>query len=263
MALRLERLTAELTDLQDAGHTLKGALRFATLVTPCDVASVSLLRSGGRLDTAAGSDSLAERAHELQDELGQGPCLQAEWPDGEDVQVVESIADDERWPRWGPQASRLGLSSRMAVKLSTTNDSIGVLDLCSYLPRHYDPDDLLAARMVATRMSAWPTPPTYKRCGEPSTPSATSAKSQGLPMTRLLRSDLPRPRLPCCDATHRKTTASCTRLLENSSTLARGQRSSTPSSASSRATHGRATSLHPKRQTGHQDRRPPGGRPPR
>jgi GAF domain-containing protein len=153
MTLRLEQLAAELMDLRDADDTLEGALRFATLLAPCDVASVSLLHGGGRLETTAGSHPVAQRAHELQQELGEGPCLQAEWPGGADLQVVDDIADDARWPRWGPQAKRLGLSSLMAVKLRLANSSMGVLDLYSYQPRTYDPDDLLVARIVATRAS--------------------------------------------------------------------------------------------------------------
>jgi GAF domain-containing protein len=154
MALRLEQLAAELVDLQDVGDTLEGSLRLATIMAPCDVASVSLTHTGGRLETTSGSDPVAHRAHELQQELGEGPCLEAEWVDGEDVRVVQHVADDERWPRWAPEAHRLGLSSMLAVKLATTdNSSIGVLDLYAYQPRHFDTDDLLAARVVATRVS--------------------------------------------------------------------------------------------------------------
>jgi GAF domain-containing protein len=154
MALRLEQLAAELVDVGDIGETLQGSLKLATMMAPCDLASVSLHRGSKGLETIAGSDSVARRAHELQQELGEGPCLDAVWSDFDDVYVVQDVADDRRWPRWAPEATRLGLSSLLAVQLSTSESSIGVLDLYSRHRRDYDTDDAMAAQVVAARVAA-------------------------------------------------------------------------------------------------------------
>lgn len=152
MALRLEQLAQELVDLHDVDETLDGALELATQMAPCDVASVSLRHGQDRIETIAASAPVAERAHERQQELGEGPCVEVDWKDG-DVYVVTDMADDRRWPRWGPDASEMGLTSMIAVRLFTTRH-IGALDLYSYRARDYDTDDILAARVVAARVSA-------------------------------------------------------------------------------------------------------------
>jgi GAF domain-containing protein len=154
MALRLEQLAAELVDTHDVGDTLEGSLQLATMMAPCDIASVSLQHRPKELETTAGSDPIAQRAHEMQLDLSEGPCIDAEWDDNNGVYVVQDVADDERWPRWAPEAARMGLCSLLAVRLSTTKDRLGVLDLYSYRRRDYDTDDIMAAQIVAARVSA-------------------------------------------------------------------------------------------------------------
>lgn len=153
MALRLEELAAELVHVHDVGNTLGGVLELAVNIAPCDVASVSLRHGKGKLETTAASDPVAERAHELQQELNEGPCIDVVW-DEEGINVVPDMADTDRWPRWGPQASTLGLRSLLALRLFTSKQTMGALDLYSFERREYDTDDLLVGRVVAARVSA-------------------------------------------------------------------------------------------------------------
>lgn len=153
MALRMEQLSADLLDVDDFGDTIDGVLKLASQIAPCDVASVSMIHHKKRVEIAAASDPVAERAHELQQELGQGPCVEVVW-ENEDVYVISDVADDRRWPRWGPEAAKLGLSSLLAVRLYTPEQTIGALDLYSFRHREYDTDDVLAGRVVAARVSS-------------------------------------------------------------------------------------------------------------
>jgi transcriptional regulator with GAF, ATPase, and Fis domain len=153
MALRMETLAAELVDVHDVDDTLDGVLKLAVWVAPCDVASVSMRHGGGRLETTAASDPVAQRAHELQQEMGDGPCLDVVF-DEEGVNVVPDLGDSARWPNWAEYATELGLSSMIAVRLFTREQTIGALDLYSFERKDYDTDDLLAARVVATRVSS-------------------------------------------------------------------------------------------------------------
>jgi len=153
MALRMETLAAELVDVHDVDDTLDGVLKLAVWVAPCDVASVSLRHGGGRVETTAASDPVAQRAHELQQEMGDGPCLDVVF-DEEGVNVVSDLSDSSRWPRWAEYATELGLSSMIAVRLFTREQTIGALDLYSFERQDYDTDDVLAARVVATRVSS-------------------------------------------------------------------------------------------------------------
>lgn len=153
MALRLEQLAADLVaDVRGVGDTLEGALELAVQMAPCDVASVSIRHGRGKLETTAASAAVAERAHERQQDLGEGPCVEVVWED-DDVYVVSDLTSTERWPRWAPVATELGLTSMLAVRLFTTKQTIGALDLYSYGHRDYDVDDILAARVVAARVS--------------------------------------------------------------------------------------------------------------
>jgi transcriptional regulator with GAF, ATPase, and Fis domain len=153
MALRMENLAAELVEVHDVDDTLEGVLKLTVWMAPCDVASVSLRHRGGKVETTAASDAVAKRAHELQQEIGEGPCLDVVW-DEEGVNVISDLADTRRWPRWAEHATQLGLSSMVAVRLFTKEQTIGALDLYSHEGRDYDTDDLLAARVVAARVSA-------------------------------------------------------------------------------------------------------------
>jgi transcriptional regulator with GAF, ATPase, and Fis domain len=153
MALRLEELAGELVDVHDVGDTLEGVLELAVQLAPCDVASVSLRHSKGELETTAASDPVAQRAHEIQQELGEGPCIDVVW-DESGVNVVPDMSDSSRWPRWGHKASGLGLTSLLAVRLFTSKHTIGALDLYSFQQHEYDTDDVLAARVIATRAAA-------------------------------------------------------------------------------------------------------------
>lgn len=153
MALRLEQLAAGLADVHDLDSTLEGAIRVAAQLAPCDVANLSLRHGRDRFESTVASDPVADRAQELQEKAGEGPCLDATWDEG-DVYVVDDVADDRRWPTWGPQGAELGLRSMLAIRLFTTQESVGALNLYSYTPRDYDTDDVLAARIVAARVSA-------------------------------------------------------------------------------------------------------------
>ena len=153
MALRMENLAAELVDVHDVEDTLDGVLKLTVWVAPCDVASVSIRHSGGKVETTAASDPVAQRAHELQQQMGDGPCLDVVW-DEEGVNVVSDLADSTRWPRWSDHAAELGLSSMIAVRLFTRDQTIGALDLYSFERKEYDTDDVLAARVVAARVSS-------------------------------------------------------------------------------------------------------------
>jgi GAF domain-containing protein len=153
MALRLEELAGNLVDAHAVDDTLDGVLELAVDMAPCDVVSVSLRHGKGRLETTAASDPVAERAHHIQQEMNEGPCLDVEWGD-DGVNVVPDTRDSRRWPRWGEQAAELGLSSLLAVRLFTSRQAIGALDLYSFEPRDYDSDDVLVARLVAARVSA-------------------------------------------------------------------------------------------------------------
>jgi len=117
----------------------------------CDYASITQRWPGGVLETSAPSDELVVTADKMQYKLGEGPCVAAVHID--DVLVSTDVATDTRWPRWGPEAATVGISSVVSVHLYTDKDAIGALNLYSARPRSYSDDDLEAARMVGAHAS--------------------------------------------------------------------------------------------------------------
>jgi GAF domain-containing protein len=67
-----------------------------TLIDGCDRAAIGVLE-GARFTTAAATDDVMRHIDRLQDEVGEGPCLEASTD--QLVQVDNDITDHSRWPR--------------------------------------------------------------------------------------------------------------------------------------------------------------------
>jgi hypothetical protein len=88
-----------------------------TLVHECQHASITAV-VGERLEVLASSDRTSRRADELQDELEEGPCLQAVRT-GHSV-LAEDLGAETRWPGWcSAAADALPVRSVLSVLLVT------------------------------------------------------------------------------------------------------------------------------------------------
>jgi hypothetical protein len=99
------------------------------VVEGCDHASL-LLREGRRLRTAAASDDVASRIDTFEQELSEGPCVDAI---AEDAPYVEAaLVDGGRWPRLADRVVRETPVRGMAgVRLYLGEDRTGALNLFS------------------------------------------------------------------------------------------------------------------------------------
>jgi GAF domain-containing protein len=132
------------TDLSTVQRVVDMAVQ---TVAGCHYAGVSLRHGNGRVDTPACTDDLVARADGLQYELQEGPCLDAIRAD--ELYVVEDLAHDRRWPRWGPQAAELGFTSIVSVRLSTAREVVGALNLYSRDLAAFDDDAVQVAYVYA------------------------------------------------------------------------------------------------------------------
>ena len=99
--------------LQD---TLDGVVATVIGTVPeVEHASVFRLHSDGRLVTLAASSHLVVRLDDIQRETREGPCYEA-LTEQKPV-VIGSVDDEDRWPRFAPQARALGVRARMAFLL--------------------------------------------------------------------------------------------------------------------------------------------------
>jgi transcriptional regulator with GAF, ATPase, and Fis domain len=128
--------------------TLERAVQMATdMIERCDFAGISVLHED-KLETPAASHEILRKIDELQYELGEGPCLDA--LKQVDVLTVSNLAEDERWPRWGPHiAGELGIHSSMSFRLFTTGDDLGALNLYATSVDAFHHEDLLDGLILA------------------------------------------------------------------------------------------------------------------
>jgi GAF domain-containing protein len=128
--------------------TLERAVDVASeLVEGCDLAGISVVR-GGQVDTPAASHEALRRMDELQFEMEEGPCRDA--LKQHEVVLVSDLAEDPRWPRWGPQmVEELGVRSSLSLRLFLEGDDLGALNLYGYEPDAFDQEDLLDGLVLA------------------------------------------------------------------------------------------------------------------
>jgi hypothetical protein len=128
------------------GGTLQTIVDFAVLtVDGCDMAGISLL-TGSDVATPVFSDRLALTIDEVQYETAEGPCLDAISKHA--TVYAEDLADDVRWPSFGPRAVELGMRSLLSCRLSA-NGTLGALNLYAQLPRAYGATDRTKAVIFA------------------------------------------------------------------------------------------------------------------
>jgi Response regulator with putative antiterminator output domain len=113
--------------------TLEQACHVAVAtIDHCHAAGVSLIRRGGGVETAAATDQSAQKIHEIQHTLGEGPCLDALWE--EQIVQVDDLTRERRWPRFTKEAVATGVSSSLSFQLFTHEDTLGALNLFSKQP---------------------------------------------------------------------------------------------------------------------------------
>ncbi len=93
-------------------------------------------------ESVAASDDTAARADALQDELQDGPCLDAAFE--QQNFVVHDLRTETRWPLWAPRAAELGLRSSMSIRLTSNHESVGALNLYGRNPGDFAGDQDIA-----------------------------------------------------------------------------------------------------------------------
>jgi len=138
-------------------HTVEELLADAVVVASgeidaCDAAAISIVGPGSRLETPAASNPEARHSEELQNQLGEGPCLDA-------IRHAHSVSSpdlrgDERWPEWGRRMTEdVGFRSMVAFQLFTHADNLGALTLYSRQPDAFDPADVALGVALAAHLA--------------------------------------------------------------------------------------------------------------
>src|SRR3954454_6619507 len=97
------------------------------MVPGADEATITMVRARRHVYSAAATGDLAGWFDILQNETGEGPCLDAMWR--QQTVRVDDLAADPRWPVLGPRAGARGVGSMLCLQLFVHEDILGALDL--------------------------------------------------------------------------------------------------------------------------------------
>jgi GAF domain-containing protein len=103
-----------------------------------DHAGISVAHRDGRLETRAATSDLVRELDELQNSLGEGPCLHA--IEDESVVKLENASSEGRWPEYTPHAVALGVRSQLGVRLYVDEKERGGLNLYSTCSDTIEPE---------------------------------------------------------------------------------------------------------------------------
>lgn len=136
-------------DTVDAALRLVVALASAT-VAGADGVSVSLHRHGRMMTAAASDDTILQMDYD-QYATGEGPCLSAA-AEGHWFHA-ESLAHENRWPKFVPRALDDGISSILSSPLMSGPRPLGALNIYSKTERAFGPPEQELAALFAAHVA--------------------------------------------------------------------------------------------------------------
>jgi hypothetical protein len=153
---------AELTrTLLDVTPTVGGVLRLvvgaaSAIVPDADLVSVTLREADGRFHTPVETDPVAVRLDQAQYDHDEGPCVESARPDGPAIARSRDLANEPRWPSFGPVAAGYGYHSVLATALlpdALPPRRSGARNIYSSRPGAFDGRAIDLALLLATHAS--------------------------------------------------------------------------------------------------------------
>jgi GAF domain-containing protein len=127
--------------LQEEHGDVEGTLQAITAgavatVPDAEGCSISYVTGRRELTPRAATGELPQRLDALQQELGQGPCLDAVWEN--EVVRVDDMTTEQRWPTFAQRSAALGVGSMMCFQLFVHGDQLGAMNLYAGTPGAFD-----------------------------------------------------------------------------------------------------------------------------
>ena len=117
-------------------------------VPGAEEATISLVHGRRRVVSAATSSEVARRFDDLQEETGQGPCMDAMY-EHETVRV-DDLRSDPRWPELGRRVDELGLVSALCIQLFVEGDDMGAMNLLARQPSAFTDESEHIGLLIAS-----------------------------------------------------------------------------------------------------------------
>lgn len=114
----------------------------------CEFAGISYIE-GRHITSPASSHEVPRILDAVQSEVNEGPCIDAIRL--QEVFKTGNLPDEERWPQFSRRAhNETGVTSILAVRLFTDQETMGALNLYSTRADAFDDTDLAFAAVFAT-----------------------------------------------------------------------------------------------------------------
>lgn len=137
LAVHLGAIARTWQEQPDPVTTLTGIVRAAIdLIPGVEEASISVVLGRRAVTSEAPSGELPRTVDALQEETGQGPCLDAAYRH-ETVRVTD-MRHEQRWPLFASRAADAGASGMLSLQLFVSGDDLGALNLYSRRANVFD-----------------------------------------------------------------------------------------------------------------------------
>jgi GAF domain-containing protein len=146
------QMAIELTDFVSTEETVETISQYARLAVDGDDAGVLLLHARNRVETTAGTSNDVNRAHQVESDLEEGPCLETV-AGGDQTHLVEDVLTDRRWPRWGQALADLGYRSVISCSLDTRSRRFGSLNVYAHRTGAFSDSDAGVIKILAAHAS--------------------------------------------------------------------------------------------------------------
>ncbi len=145
----MEELTNQFAHPTEIDVTLQGVTASCVeLVDGVESADVLLISPRDPFLSVAATSQLAVDADRLQEQYGEGPCLDA--AAGDSMVLCNDLREEPRWPRFAKAAVAAGVRSTMSFQLYTHNKLMGALNLFGIKPKAFTPQSQAVGAMFAT-----------------------------------------------------------------------------------------------------------------
>jgi GAF domain-containing protein len=125
----LSSMAVEVHDLTP-NEVFERIAEYVCVAVDASDSGIMLTKGHRKYESTKGTSAEVEKAHALQMECDEGPCLEA-IRGGDAVYVTGDAPNDTRWPRWAAGVAQLGFRSVVSVRLETRERKYGSLNAYS------------------------------------------------------------------------------------------------------------------------------------
>jgi GAF domain-containing protein len=148
----LSAMALEVHGVDTPAQVIDRIAHYARVAVDAEDSGIMMVKARGKVETPAGTSDNITKAHALQAELDEGPCLEVIRGD-EATCVTQNAATDPRWPVWGPRVAGLGYRSVVSVRLETNERKYGSLNAYSVGTNAFSQQDVEVMEILAAHAS--------------------------------------------------------------------------------------------------------------